>query len=181
MLAPSDPLGLSTEFTATVRIDPRPGGKKLQGVWLEREDGERWVIDYRPRDCWLPLQDIAVTATGERYEPQGQAISAPHFRVSVLRVLKVTPEAGLVAVGEEQTLTGTLLTAAGEPGSKSEGSTWTEFKDADGPVWPLYNPSALGELTGAVTLTVREVELSPFSAHIGGPQLCILDARSVTP
>ncbi len=181
MLSFSDPLGLSLEFAATVRIDPRPSGKQLQGVWLERADGTRWVIDYRPRDCWRPLEGAAVTATGERYEPQGQALSAPHFRVSSLQVTTVTPEAGLVAVGPEQVLTGSLLTSAGEPGTKSEGSSWVEFRDADGPIWPLYNPSALGNLTGAVTLTVREVELSPFSAHIGGPQLCILNARSATP
>ncbi len=181
MLIPSDPLGVSTEFTATVRIDAEPGAKRLQAVWLERADGSQWVIDYRPRACWRPLEGATVTATGSVYTPQGQAISAIHFRVDALRATELTPELGLVAVGPEQTLTGTLLNAVGEAGTKSEGSGWTEFRDNDGPTWPLYNPSALGELTGAVTLTVREVELSPFSAHIGGPQLCILDARAATP
>ena len=181
MLIPSDPLGTALEFSATVRIDPRSSSKRLQGVWLERADGTRWLIDYRARDCWRPLEDIAVTTIGERYEPQGQAISAPHFRVSMLQVLTVTPEATVVAVGPEQVMTGTLQTSAGAPGTKSEGSTWMVFQNADGPSGPLYNPSALGSLTGAVTLTVREVELSPFSTHIGGPQFCILNARSVTP
>ena len=176
-----DPTVLSgepIEFTATVRIDARPGGKKFQGVWLERPDGEKWVIDYRPRDCWKPMEGLTVTARGQTYAPEGQAISATHFKVEELRLVTLTAEATLVAVGEEWTLTGTLLTTAGEVGSKSEGSTWTEFKSADGPIWPLYNPSALDGLTGGITLTGREVELSPFSAHIGGPQLCILNARS---
>ena len=178
VLIPSNPLEVRQEFTATVRIDAEPGGKKFQGVWLERDDGEQWVIDYRPRDCWRPLEGLQVHAIGSTYMPHGQAISATHFEVSMLQVIDPAPEAQLVAVGPEQTMTGTLQTAAGAAGSKSEGSSWQVFKSDDGPSWALYNPSALGTTAGSVTLTGRTVELSPYSAHRAGPQLCVLTVKA---
>lgn len=178
VLTSSNLLEPQEEFTATVRIDAQPGGKRFQGVWLERDDGERWVIDYRPRDCWRPLEDLQVHAIGSTYTPPGQAITATHFEVSMLTVIDPSPEARLVAVGPEKTLSGTVLTESGSAGSKSEGSSWLVFRSEDGVSRTLYNPSMLGTLTGSVTLTGRSVELSPYAAHIAGPQLCILTVRS---
>ena len=128
VLFPSNPLEAHQEFAATVRIDAEAGSKQFQGVWLERADGEQWVIDYRPRDCWLPLENLQVKAVGNTYMPPGQAISATHFRVSMLEVIDPAPEARLVAVGPEETMTGTLQAAAGEAGSKSEGSSKSTAK-----------------------------------------------------
>ena len=178
VLFPSNPLEAHQEFAATVRIDAEAGSKQFQGVWLERADGEQWVIDYRPRDCWLPLENLQVKAVGNTYMPPGQAISATHFRVSMLEVIDPAPEARLVAVGPEETMTGTLQAAAGEAGSKSEGSSWLVFKSDSGSSWTLYNPSALGTATGSVTLTGRMVQLSPYSAHAAGPQLCVLRVQA---
>src|SRR5947207_15688253 len=48
------------EIKATLRIDAKSGGKKLQGVWLELEPGKRWVIDDRPRELWRSFEDADV-------------------------------------------------------------------------------------------------------------------------
>lgn len=178
VLIPSNPLEAQQEFVATLRIDAQPGGKQFQGVWLERDDGERWVIDYRPRACWRPLEGLRVSAVGSTYMPPGQAIYATHFEVSMLQVVDPTPEAQLVAIGPEQTMTGTLQTATGSAGSKSAGSSWLVFKSDAGTSWTLYNPSALDVTTGSITLTGRMVERSPYSAHTTGPQLCVLSAQA---
>lgn len=51
------------ERRATVRIDPAPGGKQFQGVWLELEGGARWVIAYRAR------ADLAATGRVRKDAP----------------------------------------------------------------------------------------------------------------
>ena len=177
MLIPSNPLQTPQTFEATLRIDASSGSKQFQGVWLERDDGERWVIDYRPRDCWRPLEDQRVHATGHTYTPRGQSISATHFEVELLRLITPRPEARLVAVGAKRTLTGSLQRETGMVGSKSEGSSWTVFQTHEGARWALYNPSAVGTRTGPMTLIGRMVELSPYSTHRAGPQLWVLRAQ----
>ena len=180
MMPPSQPVG---PFTATVRVDPSPGGKKAQPVWLEREDGERWIAAYRPDDCWQALDGQTMQVEGERYEPLGQALSAPHIRVRSLHTPEPRPEDTLVQVGPEQTWTGRVVTEQGAPGSKSEGSEWLVFRpdgDATGHNHLIvFNPSAVAEMAGApVEVTGRVVEVSPFSAHVAGLRLCVLSAKA---
>ena len=164
-------------FVATVRVDSEPGGKKFQGVWLEREDGERWVIQYRPRACWTPFEGRSVQATGHTYFPPGQAISAVHFEVLRLEVLQPSPEDALVAVGPELERVGQFQQVSGQPGSKSEGSSWLEFSANDGSDFLVYNPSAAESAEGEVVVKGREVQRSPFTAHMGGTWLCVLDVK----
>ena len=179
VLIPLDPLATAQldEFTATLHIDPQPSGKKFQGVWLEREDGERWLIDYRPRDCWQPFNDTTVAVTGSTYEPHGQSISATHFQVASLQRTDEVFSADLIALGPQQTLTGTLHTEHGAPGSKSEGASWATLVTQTR-TWMLYNPSRLEGATGTVTVEAREVAYSRYVARADGPTLCILNVRS---
>jgi hypothetical protein len=171
-------------FTATVRVDPSPGGKKAQPVWLEREDGDRWVAAYHPDDCWLAIDGQTMQVAGERYHPPGQALSAPHIRVRSLHSPAPRPEDTLVQVGPEQTWTGRLVMAQGAQGAKSEGAEWLVF-EPDGDTsghshFIVFNPSAVSEVVGApAEVTGRVVELSPFSAHVAGLRLCVLSAKAL--
>lgn len=67
-------------------IDRISGGKRFQGSWLELPDGERLVLSYRPLRDYLAYVEKQVVVTGERYQPEGQAISGPHFRVESMRL-----------------------------------------------------------------------------------------------
>ncbi len=165
-------------FEAILRVDAEPSYKHFQGVWLERDDGERWLIDYRALGCWTPFDGHRVSATGERYEPEGQSIGAPHFRVKTLSAVDPMAMSALVQVGPERTLTGRLSTASGAPGSKQEGSSWTVFVADSGGSWSLLNPSAVQDLQGeTISVKGRAVERSPFYAHAGGPLLFVISAR----
>lgn len=146
-------------FEAVVRVDAKPGGKKFQGVWLERADGERWVVAYRP-EAWLRVfEDQKVRVIGETYEPPGQRISATHFRITTLRTVE-RGRGPLLAVGPEQTFTGNFKRVAGGAGTKSEGSSWWTFVAADGATHEIEGTPEKAEIVEgkAVTITARRVE-----------------------
>jgi len=165
-------------FEATLTVDPAPGYKHFQGVWLERTDGDRWVIDYRARDCWTPFDRHRVRITGERYTPMGQAIDAVHFRVERLEVVDPTSFTSLVSVGPEKTLSGRVQQVTGEPGTKMEGDSWLVFTTGDGTAHQLFNPSVVSDRVDAeVSITGRSVERSPYATHMPGPTLCIGSVR----
>jgi len=164
-------------FEAHVRIDEQPTESGIQGVRLEQLSGDRFLIDHAPTLCWHPFQDILVKVSGEIYEPECERIRASHFKVSSLSLPEPSPDVSLVMVGEEQVLIGNVETKTGERGSKNEGSTWRTFSDNSGQSWTFYNPSALAGHSGKVTLTVREVMLSPHSCHGDDRNLCIMDIK----
>jgi hypothetical protein len=161
-------------FRATVRIDAQPAGKMFQGVWLERSDGERWLIAYRPWEYWTPFQDKQVDVTGERYQPEGQSVSAVHFRLDRLTI-DTAAMTSLVRVERERGLTGVFLVdKGGPPGSKMAGYATSYFRSDDGERFLLANAPQVTPGT-PVRITAREVELSPFSAHQGGRHLWVID------
>ena len=163
---------------ATVVIDPEPGGKKLQAVWLERADGERWVVAYRPDPCWRAVEGHTMRAVGVIYEPVGQAIGATHFRVERFYSPDPTFEMDVVELGAEQTVTGTLAEREAPAGSKMAGTRWPVLEGDDGTTWMVSRPETFGAAPGQrIEATGRAFRLSPFVAHMSGPRLCVRDAR----
>lgn len=164
------------QFNAVVRIDAQPGGKKFQGVWLERDDGERWVAAYRPEPWLKEFEGRRVRVTGWVYQPQGQAISATHFRIETLRLAgpEAAADAQVVAVLAERRLSGTFQNRVGEPGTKLTGESYGVFAADDGVVYLLANDPEDGRPGRAASVRARVVELSPYVAHRGGTYLWVL-------
>jgi hypothetical protein len=166
------------ELRATVRIDPRPGGKMFQGVWLELEGGRRWLIDYRPREVWLSFEDQAVRVTGHCYMPYGQAMGATHFEV--LRMHFAQPSrrsTPLLAVGPEVVLRGAFDDVAHPPGSKLAGSTDTVFRTAEGKQYWIFGTIPRRE-EGSVKIWARTVEWNPaHAAAPDGDRIWIVEVR----
>lgn len=164
-------------FEATVEIDANPGRKGEQCVRLVRDDGERWIVTYRP-EAWLqPFAHKRVRVTGERYTPPGQALMAPHYRLRTIALLEsqlMRSDALLASAGEEQTLTGAFSQKVGEPGTKLEGEPYTVFTTADGRAYLLANEPEGARPGETQTIHAREVELSPYMARRGGPTLWVL-------
>jgi hypothetical protein len=163
------------EHHATLRIDPTPGAKRFQGVWLEQADGTRWVVDYRARELWTWFADHEVIVTGEQYAPQGQAVNAVHYRVDTVRF--ATPEYGrgpYLSMGPEQVLAGTLVTERGMPGGKLAGSSWPAFVGEDGRRYVVLGEELAGR-TGPVRVRARLLEPDmSYTARTGGLDLWIV-------
>lgn len=162
----------TTAIEATVRVDPEPGGKKFQGVWLELDADQRLLVAYNKRAIWSQFEGHRVRVTGEHYQPEGQSIGADHYRIHTLEVVNTEDMASFVRVGPLKDFEGELTVSSGEPGSKMEGESWSVFSSGNRG-FQLANPSALDGASGALTLSAREVERSPFAAHMGGPMLWI--------
>ncbi|MBP9203260.1 MAG: hypothetical protein KBG28_04795 [Kofleriaceae bacterium] len=171
-------------WRATVRIDPRPGGKKFQGVWLELADGQRWVIDYRPRAVWTDFADRPVRVTGGCYLPFGQAIAATHFRVATLVPDTEAPRPEgwpVVAVGPDRREVMTLIEVTGAAGTKTAGEVHLELADERGHHFLLAGHD--GDLPAVglpVRVRVRPVEPSPYQARLGGAYLHLLGHEPTT-
>ncbi len=177
-LQPTDPLALKPAegeaFEAVLRVDEKPGGKRFQGVWLERAKGPKLLIAYRALGCFTPFAGHRVAVTGEAYVPQGQAIGASHFRVRTMKLVDATKPVTFVSVGPEQALSGRFGMAQGAPGSKMADSTWPVFS-AGGASFQIANPSVIADAAGkAAKVTAREVVRSPFMTHMGGRVLWLL-------
>ncbi len=168
------------EIEATLRIDEKPGGKHFQGVWLERDDGSRWVISYRADGYWLPFRDHRVRVQGVVYEPEGQAVMATHFRV---KTLALTPSeeknamTGLVEVRDERQYPGKFRDDVGDKGTKLEGEHRTVFISDSGSHYWLANAVEGVVFDEPVVVRGREVKLSRFMARPGGPYLWVIESR----
>lgn len=172
--APTPTAADALAFEATVRIDAEPGGKKLQGVWLERDDGERWIAAYRPEAWLVPFDGKRVRVTGARYTPKGQAVSSEHFRIATLEATGDGLTAGIVSVGAEVTMKGRFSEVVGEAGTKSEGERWSSFTSAGGESFALANTPE-GLVTGVdVEVVARPAEYSKYAAHRGGPMIWVI-------
>ncbi|MFI5301359.1 MAG: hypothetical protein ACHREM_25010, partial [Polyangiales bacterium] len=84
---PGTAAALSFDGVVRVSDDVRTIGKTFRGAWIERDGGERWVIDYDPESPFRALRDARVHVEGERYTPDHQALVAQHFRVRELTTL----------------------------------------------------------------------------------------------
>jgi hypothetical protein len=159
--APAD-ASATPERRAVVRIDAQPGGKKFQGVWLELADGQRWVVDYRPREVWRGFEGAEVLFSGHCYRPFGQAISATHFEVERMRF--AAPGRGhgpLVEIGAEETLKGALELEGYPPGSKRAGSQDWHFRVDGGDRFRVWGGIDGDVASGPVVVKARRVEIDP--------------------
>lgn len=167
------------EYRATVRIDAQPGGKKFQGVWLEFDTHQQWVIAYRPHELWRGFAGEAVIVTGQCYEPFGQAIGATHFRVERMRLAPAVKFlAPLLEVGPESLVTGDFVDRAWPAGSKRAGEMQLVFRAADGTSYEIAGSNIALSARGAVKIRARNVEVNrAHAATTGGPHLWILDVH----
>ncbi|MGB1014613.1 MAG: hypothetical protein ACPG4T_10805 [Nannocystaceae bacterium] len=141
-------------FSAEVEIDDKPGGKRFQGVWLVREDGQRWVTAYRALGFWKVFEGTTVNVVGSKYRPRGQAIGATHFQVETLTV---DPQLGTpwIGLGPKETLMGHFQQETGAAGTKLEGETWVVFISDANASYQLANTIEVGELNRPVQVTAR--------------------------
>jgi hypothetical protein len=177
-VAPSPPVAARAntgdEMQATLRIDAKPGGKKFQGVWLERDDGAKWVISYRPEGVWRSFEGKRVRVRGAIYQPRGQAINATHFRVDWLAVAGDDDSTDLVEVNGERTYAGSFEELVWPAGTKLEGEKTTVFSSEGKQYFLANRPDGIA-LGKSVEVHAREVVPSPRMARPGGPFLWILD------
>lgn len=165
-------------FEARVEIDPKPGYKAFQGVWLARDGGERLVLAYRPEPWLKSFEGQRVRATGERYVPEGQAIMAPHFRVHTLALVDTKDAMGIINVGPEQEIEGAFEDRVGAPGTKLEGEPYRVFQAEGGEAFLLVNTPEGAQPGKKTTIRARPVDLSPYVARRGGPYLWVLEVGS---
>ena len=170
-VVPEDPS--AEQLDATVRIDAAPSAKRFQGVWLELADGARWVIDYRATEIWTGFGDQAVTVTGHRWHPMGQAIQATHFKVATMRFTRAPSRAvPYRSIGPEQLLRGAFVEHVWPAGTRRAGEVEARFQTDDGDSFDLAGgPSE----PGPVAITARVVVTDPtYAAATGGPTLFVI-------
>jgi len=158
----------------SIQVDPPnpDGGKKFQGVWFVTADGTKKLVAYNARSIWAQFEGKAVTVTGADYIPNGQAITADHFRIDHLKVTNEQEATLYVSAGPETKMQGTMHLNRGEPGSKMANETWWVFSSG-GLNYQILNPVGWRLKRPEVTLTAHRVERSPFSAHMSGPSLWV--------
>ncbi len=176
------PKPTADEVRATVQIDAEPGGKKFQGVWLELPGTEviprtgRWVIDYRATEIWRSFENEEVIVTGAHYQPVGQAINAPHYKVATMRFggPSRSRSVPLRSIGPETLLRGAFVETVWPAGTRRAGDIERSFRTDDGATYGLASGSAAVE-TGPRAITCREVEPDPaYAADTGGPKVFVI-------
>ena len=68
------------EFTGILDVERIAGGKRLQATTLECDDGETYILSYRPMLDHLDKIERRVIVRGETYAPEGQAVGGRHLR-----------------------------------------------------------------------------------------------------
>jgi hypothetical protein len=173
---PSTPPG--EQHRATIRIDAEPGGKRFQGVWLDFGNDKKWVIAYRSSGLWRTFENQEVIVTGWCYSPEGQAISAQHFRVEKMRYF--TPQRGrgpLLEIGPPQKLKGKFVAHQFPVGSKLEGESRVRFAAEDGTNYWIAGADANVPEPGGAPVRIRMRPVDPdlsYVAQPGGPNLWFL-------
>lgn len=155
-----------------VQPDDRARGKRFRGVWFTPADGEKSVVSYTAGPFWEVFHGQQVRLTGEPKIPNGQALVAPHLEVHTLELVEPTPDVPLVRAGPERTFTGQRVVVEGPDGAKARQYSVLQTDDQR---WLIAGGFDVLPAPGTpVTVRAREVERSPFVAHITGPTLWIL-------
>jgi hypothetical protein len=116
-----------------------------------------------------------VQVTGERYQPEGQAIMAVHVRVHTLALVDDDGSAELVGLGPERELRGRFEERLVPDGAKGAGERYVVFV-ADGAEHLLASEPPPGmTLLAPATIRAREATMSPYVARRGGPYLWVLE------
>ena len=159
-------------LAGVLRVDTEPGSKRLQAVALVPSDGsEAVVLSYRAPAFWQSLNGRTALVYGrpEQPDPRAQAVVAPHFAWTRVELAdRLDPDAAWVSVGRLEAVKGRVEVRAGDPGTKSEGSSWTVI--AAERALRVANPDGL-EVGAEVELLGHLLEPSPVRTGMGGPEL----------
>jgi hypothetical protein len=172
----------SSSFEGIVRVAEEPkehSGKRFLGAWIERDGGERWVIDYSYETPYHELRDRRVRVDGETWLPEGQAVLAKHFRVRSMVPIGKDPSAPLVRIGARRTVRGRFEMKTFPKDTKLEGESMRVFVDEAGTTHYLAHlPSGPPPMGVPVTLDAHDVEPSPYIQRVGGPYLWVREIDS---
>ena len=166
-------------LTATVRVGAGEGVPLgFGGVHLDEADGTKWVVAYERDPLWLEFDGQLVVAKGAPYEPVSHAVPAKHFRVETWRVADTKSASGYLGAGPIVELTGTLSISKPPVGSKLEGEDQTMFHATDGRTFLVVHlPPGMKVGAAQVTVEARELEWSPYAAHVGVDPIWVVGAR----
>ncbi len=105
-------------------------------------------------------------------------MGATHLRVLSLSAADGEAQTDPQRVGPELELTGRFIRRTGEPGSKSEGSSWLVLETKGGATYLIegQRPEE-GEVGPQVVVSGRAVEPSPYKTRLGGRYVWILEIR----
>lgn len=183
-----DPEG-AVRFEGVVRVaHPKDKERRMvfAGVTIERSGVDKEgrpemavVVQYASDPVWDALDGLRIKAVGVPYDPIGRSIGGEHMHIQEVAVVDPKPENQIIGFGRATTRVGSLTREAGEAGTKSQGSSRLLWTDKGGGRYEVaFTPKredALAGLVGKpdVSVIAREVQLSKFSAHSGGPFLWI--------
>jgi hypothetical protein len=156
-------------FTATLQLR---GDADAEGAAeLVRADGERWPIAEEGVGPWHAFNGKSVSVRGVLAQESGKSST---FEVESL---EADPESNAdpFRVGARQQLSGKIEVTVGEVGSKLEGESRPTFVTSTGRFQLMNRPEWIRDGVSA-KLQAREVERSPYSAHMGGRWLWIESA-----
>jgi hypothetical protein len=76
------------EYIGFLDIDRVAGGKRLQGVWLTKDNGRKLVISYRPQERFFPFVEKRVRIIGSTRWPDSsrQALQMTHLDVEKIEL-----------------------------------------------------------------------------------------------
>lgn len=145
-------------------------GKQFLGAAIECGDGRMWVIDYDEQSPFHAFAGRQVVVLGEPYEPEGQHLigwregkAVGHFRVSTMRLERLTPEAELEEVGEGRHLHGRF-----QRGMNETGDSTLSFVTEEGNAYLVANDPAGATLGHAVEVWAYPVQ--PSRSIPGSPE-----------
>lgn len=170
------------EVRAVVRIDPAPGGKRFQGVWLELPNGKRWVVDYRAHGLWRAFENQTVVVTGSCYVPAGQAVMATHFKVAHMKFAATpTKSVPFLEIGAEELMDGMFVERTWPVGSKLSGTQEIVFRRDPAPGEYIIAGSHAQIPDAGTTARIRARQIKPdptYAAMPGGDQIWIVSLHT---
>ncbi|HEX7604694.1 MAG TPA: hypothetical protein VF316_23910, partial [Polyangiaceae bacterium] len=163
-------------FVAVVRL-PAPDtqkGKIFRGVLLEA-GGTTWVASYERDGLWEAFEGRRVEVTGERYQPENQALIAPHIRVKTLTLEHSDTTAQITRFQAEVTLEGQFVEFVWPADSKLAGEKTVRFATTEGREFFLGTKRPDAPLGRPVSVRGRVFEPSPYAARPYGEYLWVYD------
>lgn len=149
------------------RYDPAADGKPFLGAAVECSDGKVWVVDYSEQSPFRLFAGQQVVVSGEPCQPEGQHLiewggtqRPGHFRVSILRLVEMSPGIPFAEIGRGRALSGRFQRDAGN----TETSPLT-FVGNDGEVFLVANDPANVNLGCSVNVWAYQVQ--PYPATPG--------------
>lgn len=139
------------------------------------------IAVHRSLSISLFVTAAACTSTPPRDASDGEATPTPPAPRTAAEPAPVAasplPDPSIERAGAEIELAGRFAIEVGEPGTKSGGERSVEFVADDGRSFIVHNlgEAEIGAPGRAVKIRAREVELSRFAAHRGGPRVWVVE------